>query len=198
MSWDCGFAQERTRRLVAARRAWWDLRAMWSCKCDLRYKLLLFKSIVMSTLLSGLTAFVVTARDLVPMEAFIARCARCMLCGRACSKVCEGDATVYKALTNAHVLRRLQLSTVETELRVARLRWLQSMLKRPGEHAQVFAALLGDFPFEVRSPMQFESGCTHPWLQQMYDDLEQSASYDNAQPVVDDIGGDLRCLLRDE
>eukprot|EP00959_Pyramimonas_sp_CCMP1952_P359214 7521380-Pyramimonas_sp.AAC.1 len=55
-----------------------------------------------------------------------------------------------------------------------RLKWLQPLAKRPNEHAQVIAALIGRVQCE-RENVDVHGGQvtakTNPWLKQLWDDV---------------------------
>ena len=62
----------------------------------------------------------------------------------------------------------MELNTVQTELRIRRLGWMENMLWYPGHNVQVRAALAG--VLEVRGE-KFE-GHYEPWLIQLGEDVE--------------------------
>ena len=71
--------------------------------------------------------------------------------------------------TNEELRRRLQVPTVASWTRLTRLRWLQTALKKPEDHAQVLCALFGTLPWDPWPPTTGKL----PYLAQLATDLEQ-------------------------
>lgn len=79
---------------------------------------------------------------------------RSMLRGAACEK---GEAG-YEKVTSRQVLARWKLVPFAVDLRVRRLRWLQSMLRNPEEHRQTIAAVWGKLLIVEGEPKVGEDG----------------------------------------
>lgn len=86
LSWKGGFATERSQRIPAVRSAWHQYRAFWHRKTDTAFKRLVFRSIVVGTLLSGAISFAVSERDESIQESFLVGLCRKLLAGKACCK----------------------------------------------------------------------------------------------------------------
>ena len=57
-------------RIQAANKAWYSYKALWSANVSRSFLLLLYKGAVISTLLSGLTAFALTGTQIARLETF--------------------------------------------------------------------------------------------------------------------------------
>ena len=141
LHWDYRTSVERKLRIQAARRAWMDYKSFWYKAVDLSAKTILYRAVVFSTLVSALSAFVLTEADYRELEGFHHRNLRALLRGRA-STITE-SGTVAKS--NAEVRKMASLPSVATALRVMRLRWLQQGLRTPHHNAQLLAAWHGVF-----------------------------------------------------
>ena len=191
LHWDCSFAPECQRRIDAARRAWYDFRGFWFKRIDMRFKLLVFRCVVVQTLLSGLVAWYVNDHFINKMDSFLVGLLRKLLQGQACSKQqLEDGNTRYRSLTNQQVHVRARVAPVGIELVVARLRWLQTMLAKPREHHQMFAAMFGQFPFE-------KTLSDHPWLVQLRSDLSDLSQIEEAAWISHSVKDNPAHLLHD-
>ena len=148
---------------------------------------------VVSTLLSGLTAFVCSTRDLQQLDSFVVGCLRKLLYGRACQKQSAEDGNVsYQASTNKEVHRLTGVAHVETELRVQRLTWLQRVAAHPDKHEQHITAMFAIMPFE-----KTDEPVEHPWLVQLKSDLQHVDSIESSAWMTDSIVSDPLALVRD-
>ncbi|CAE8718606.1 unnamed protein product [Polarella glacialis] len=168
---DGGNSAEISNRLRAARSHWNALRTLWTNGgVRLRIRLMCFRSLVLGTLLAGLTALVLSKADLRRLESFQMKHARALLRGEACEII--GDT--YKHKTNDWVRARLNLPTVQSTLRVSRLRWLQKIGQHTHDNIPMLAALTSQFPFESEPQLNasgFPVDKCNPWLRQFWDDI---------------------------
>eukprot|EP00929_Paragymnodinium_shiwhaense_P030478 TRINITY_DN17270_c0_g2_i1.p1 TRINITY_DN17270_c0_g2~~TRINITY_DN17270_c0_g2_i1.p1 ORF type:complete len:754 (-),score=108.68 TRINITY_DN17270_c0_g2_i1:230-2491(-) len=88
------FRAERCKRLEAAERNWVAHRRLWFSRTSLRFRLLVFKSLYVSALLSGCKAFVLSHRDYALFDSRIAGKLRKLLKGTACAKDVAPDGSV--------------------------------------------------------------------------------------------------------
>ena len=92
--------------------------------------------------------------------------------GRTCLKHKDGEKTTYKALPHICVWRFLRPVPLEVELRVRRLKLLQSMLRSLEVHAQGLIALIGRMKFQrttdSEEPITKDGS---PWSQQLVADI---------------------------
>ena len=93
----------------------------------MKFKLLVFRCVVVQTLLSGLVAWHIQASFVSKMDSFLVGLLRKLLQGRACHKSASADGATlkYRALTNRQVFKAAGVADVGTELAIARLRWFQ-------------------------------------------------------------------------
>ena len=105
--------------------------------------MVVFASLVLSALWSGLTAFVLSQHDYDVLDGFALKKLRAMLRGDATKKEkdADGNAVKYRALTNHEVWIRARLPDTRTALTMQRLQWFQTVLKNPYEHQQYLTAL---------------------------------------------------------
>jgi hypothetical protein len=102
--------------------------------------------------------------------------ARKALKGKATAKFRDPHGKViFRSTPNTEVRRKLKTACEATELRVRRLRWWQSLARRPVRHAQVFGALLGQCKFEGKPTTDEQGHLTefaNSWVKMVLEDLE--------------------------
>ena len=69
--WGGSFACELSKRFAAAKRAWFDFSRFWFKPIDLRLRVCVYRAVVLSCLLSGLTAFALGERDIARLDAYV-------------------------------------------------------------------------------------------------------------------------------
>jgi len=188
------FRAERDERLLAGRRGWAVLLRFWTSSTPIRVRLIAFGCMVVGSCLAGLEACAgprgpLTASDLKPLDTLILRYLRVLLRGRACRKqestnLCGEKAIKYTNQENNAVWARCGLVPCFLELRVRRLGMLQKIAAHPEDHVQFFAAVFGAVGFEANFETQLQPdgtlGCKPtPWAQQINDDLEGLAVFDD-------------------
>ena len=149
LQWRGLVSPEVTRRVSAARSAWWAYRRFWFARCDFDFKILVFRAVVASTLCSGLVALVLSDAHYHRLDVALFAYLRKLLAGKACAK--EGEASQgvrYKALSNARVTQLSMVCSSRVELCVQRLGMLQSCFRQPQQHQLYLTALLGSYEFE--------------------------------------------------
>ena len=91
------------------------------------------------------------------------RCLRALMCGKAVISLHE-----HRSAIPDDVLRRLfQLPTLESLLRMKRLKWLQHIGRFPLDHLMLLIALTAKFSWEPEpqlTPALFPSVVANPWL----------------------------------
>ena len=82
-------------------------------------------------------------------------------------------------ITNTELMKRIGIGTVQTELRIRRLKWLQSMVEYPKENADIIAAVFGSLMFErqrtIPPPLDADGRIlihSHSWLKQLAEDMQ--------------------------
>ena len=96
---------------------------------------------MLSTLLSGLTAFVLSDKQYPTLGLSVVGRARVLLRGKACKKTEEQGLTRHRSLTKPPVLKRLKITSPNTELLVLRSRWYQSVCADPANHEHYLSAM---------------------------------------------------------
>lgn len=101
------FAAERPGRIDGARAAWVALRRFWSAGAAPRaMRLRVFRAAVVSVLLSGVEAFVLTLKDMEVLGAYMVGRVRALLRGIAHEvAVGEGGEARHRAMSNQEVLQ---------------------------------------------------------------------------------------------
>ena len=89
-TWSCTVTVEIGRRVGLAWKAWYADRSLWHTRVDIDFKVLVFKAIVLSTLLSGLTACVLSDKQYQTLGLFVVGRARVLHRGKACKKTERG------------------------------------------------------------------------------------------------------------
>ena len=120
---------------------------------------LVFKSIILAILISGLSSFVISINDIDKLNCFIRGKARKIMRGMACTK----DKGKYKSLPNADIHRFIGIANIDTELRVMRLKWYQSICETPLDFEQFLTAVYSDFNFQCSG-----DNTSHPWRQRIH------------------------------
>lgn len=158
----------------------------------------MFRTVVFSVLVSGLAAFVLTAGDLRKLESTKQKLARKIL-GPITRRVRDDNGIVrHHALPNAEVNKKVNISRVETELRVARLKWMQEIMREPLHHNQHVTALFGHFPFESKPLQRRADGFTHDWAKQWCSYLASLSDIDDVAWVAEEYAGKPIEFFKDE
>eukprot|EP00972_Heterocapsa_arctica_P059848 8827035-Heterocapsa_arctica.AAC.1 len=153
-------------RLRKAGIAWRTLGQVWYVQgVALRVRLLLFRSVVLGCLLSGLESLVLTQWELARLERFQTGKLRTLL-----------HAHAYRQ-TNEWVRTQTNTPTIASVLTVKRVRWLRSIMQHLEQHTMLLAAVIG-FPSMSpdRAPLSRQGHPTQyasPWLRLWWHDLEQ-------------------------
>jgi len=180
---------EARRKATAAERASRSLRAFWKSTSNLRWKGIVFKCLVDGTRLSGLTSFAadnVLNKSIDTKQQLLAR--RAVL-GTGCLKPAEGGG-VFRAKSSLDILRSMSLVPASVSLAVLRMRWLQSMVKWPGAHVQVLAALFGTASWDANNVYDNDGvwqGRHNQFTEQLHDDLRRLAARSQFASCVDEV-----------
>ena len=170
--------EELEARHRAARVSWATFGRFWSrSPLPKEANCLVFARTVVSALLSGLEALVLTDAQLHRLDSVILTYGRKLVRGAAGAKEVSADGDIkFTACTSRQVGDFLRLVPCAIELRIRRLRWLQQLVHRPVLHANLLASLFGRFPFESAQRPAFSCD-TNPWARQLYDDVQQLVRY---------------------
>ena len=141
----------------------------------------LFRAIVINTSLSGWAAFAPSDADTNAIDKVIVPLARRALQGRARTAETVGPEQVkHRSWSNERVLRELGARPTAVELRTLRLKWWQTIVRKPDEYVQFLIIFFGSFPFEhcTRHCWQGDGQLgshPHKWAKQLVKDLEVAA-----------------------
>ena len=130
LQWDGSNIDEIKRRISAGNAAWFVFRSFWQCAVDQRFKNIVFKSIVVSIMFSGLVAFVLSNNEMRILTAAIIKLGRKLLRGRAWEKVRTEQGMKYKAWSNVKVLRHIGMADAALELSAGKEESEDERLKR--------------------------------------------------------------------
>ena len=105
---------------------------------------------------------------------------RKLLCGKGCLKILKlnsrgGQYQEFHALPNCRIRQILKVATIQSELTVRRLRWLQCMVKSPQDSEAMMSALQGFALWEKDATINADgsvSESANPWTKQFYSDLK--------------------------
>ena len=176
-------------------RFWWKCRNMGSIR-------VVFLAKVLSAAYSGLTAFVLTAAEMQKLDRVLMGLMRSVSKGTACQKQYdeEHDALTYQSRTNAWVRHKFQIATTDVELCVARLKWMQTMVRSPEDFICVTAAVFGTYVWDKNGPLT-EHGYIHenanPWAKQMWQDLQCLREHDVGDVLLQMLDGRIGRLWQD-
>ena len=161
-----------------------------------RSKLLVYKALVQSTLLSGLEVLVLEKQKYQQLDGFILRTGRKLLQGRACNKDLQSDGSIrYTACSSKAVWKMLGLCPSQLELRVRRLRWYQQLASNISEHICILMAMFGRLGLDdvdtVGADGKIRSSA-NPWALQFQEDMQALAAIDDGQSLLDRL---QRCMV---
>lgn len=137
LHWGFSTSFERDRGIAAALRAW-HIFHFWFKHVSIKFKMVVLRAVVLSTLISGLAAFPLSDTDHTVLDRFHDKLLKKMLGGKACRKDIAPDGKVlrYRALPSGQIRRLAGSVKIVTELRVARLKWFQGILADLDNHRQ--------------------------------------------------------------
>lgn len=171
--------EELEARHRAARVSWATFGKLWSrSELPRRALCIIFAGTVVTALLSGLEALVLSSAQLRRLDSIILTYGRKLMRGAACQKEVLDGAIKFKACTSRQVWEYLRLVPCEIELRIRRLGWLQQLVRSPVLHCNVLAALFGKFPSDPETVPSFSIN-TNPWAQQLHNDVQTLGELDS-------------------
>ena len=185
------FAPEKKLRLAAMQKGWAMLGRFWTSRAHFRIKRSAFLCIVVGAAMSGLEACAgmygpIRAAEMGVLERQVVRYLRAMMRGAAAGReVCNdergGETLRYRSMTNDAVLKHWRVAPLFTELRVRRLKWLQTVAADVGGNVQLLAALFGEI--EGAAVLDDEGRVVRqaasPWARQLEDDILGLAVFDD-------------------
>ena len=92
------------------------------------------------------------------------------------------------------------IADTETELRIARLKWWQSIVTNPTESFALLVAFFGSTEHLASNPLTRDGRlhCVHPWLRQLLNDLECLAAVSHLDVHLNHVMQKPLLLFTDE
>ena len=165
LQYNGALAEEQRLRLHAARAAYAILGGFWRSTRNNRWKGLVFNSMVIGALISGLCSFVLPKGMENALDSQAALLARKVLLGRACDR---SHPQHFKSLTNAATLRMLQCHPPSSAVQVQRLRLWQQVVKHPERSVCLLGSMFGEPCWGHSKP---NAGTQHKYVELLCADL---------------------------
>ena len=137
---------EVTIRIREAQTACDHYKGFWAKTTNWALKQMIFRNMVLSTLMSGMILLNTTQSDINRLHAKMMALARRSLAGRATSKDENAEHIIKKP--KAEILKLMKLWSFEMELDIARLNYWQRIFREPNYHEQIIIVVFGQFPFD--------------------------------------------------
>ena len=158
------------------KRGRWEMGSFWwTVGTPREVKRLAFLTKVMSAAASGMESYSCSEMECTSLDKVIVKYLKTLMKGKVYKF--EDGKEHGVSLTNVQVLQKWRVCPVELELACRRIRWLQSMVEHPEEHAHIIALLWGhskvDGEDRALDEMGFltEEAPTLSWMIQMDFDL---------------------------
>ena len=192
MVWNRGLQIERTRRIKSTYNAYYMFSRFWKSSTRWSLKRLVFKGLIKSKLLSGLSAFLPTKFDFDKLDAVICKLGRKVMKGGACAKDFdkEGNITAYYSVDNSKVRKFMQIATTEVELQVERLKMLQNIARDPKHFDQYLTTIFGRFALAGTYVTQRQT--------QIEKDLQTIEQFDDHAWLLEATQGSFLKLIKDD
>ena len=164
--WDGRETDNIRARCQAATIKFWEFTGLWKKRdVPLGTKRLVFHSVVVATLLSGLEAATLSEFDTDRLTKKMVQLGRKALGSLGSKTLADGSR---RSISDREVMKLLRLVECANELRWRRLRWWRSVLWDPENNVQLLAALFGRTRLEEREGVHLVES---PWLDQLMKDL---------------------------
>ena len=189
--------EETRQRLQAAKAAFAILGGFWRSTRNARWKGLVFNSMLLGALTSGLCAFALPKGTEKALDSQAAVLARKVLLGKACDRFHPGH---FKSLTNAATLRMLKCHFPSTTLQVQRIRLWQQIAARPERAVCLLGCMFGDASWERHSLFDTAGNLVpskNRYLDQLYADLRVLAALTPLDSFISDVVANPLALFTD-
>ena len=158
---------EVRKRKESAHTGWMAMGELWSNnQIERPVKMVVFRSLVRSSLLSGQEAVCLLKGELKTQSWYL-----CRLMRRGTWNIEEERWT---SMPMAEVRRTLRVATVASEMRSRRMKWLQQIGQNPENNMNMLAALTGSYEWDMMPQLTndgWATETTNPWLTQLLEDL---------------------------
>ena len=116
---------------------------------DRTFRILIFRAVFLGTLCSGLAALALSKIDEQRIDTVFFRFARRIMKGKAAVRTTNSDGSeTVRTLTNRQVVLKLGVCQPSVYLQCERVKWLQTMFRKPELNKQLIAAMFGKYVFE--------------------------------------------------
>jgi len=183
LTWGCTYSEEIQKRVAETHMAFACYAKVWHRRFDRGLKCLLFRGICLNTMLSGLTACVVCLADIKQTNGVLHKLARRAVGGAATKKALVGTEMKFTAVPNRALHQMLKFGFVETELRIARLKFYQGVVVHPQDNELWLIAMFG----VLRVDDHASAHRYHRRFSQLVRDLYSLQKHENAFWLTDDI-----------
>ena len=180
---------EVRKRKEAAHVGWKAMGGLWSnCLVPVKVKITVFQCLVRNSLLSGLECVCLGKTEVGLLER-TQNWYLCRLGRRGAKNVDEGGNETWKSEKMEVLREKLGISSVQSELRARRIKWLQKIGRRPDENLGMLAALTGTYSWDQTEQLAADGWASehaNPWLAQFLEDVRAVCA---ASPeVADEVG----------
>ena len=181
--------EEIAMRVQAAKVNWARMGQFWfRSVASRRSKLLVYRALVHSTLLSGLEVLVLEKGKFAQLDSLILQHGRKLMQGKACDKQEQEDGTIrYVSCKSKVVWRWMGLCPCELELQIRRLSWYQQLARDVQRHKCVLMALFGRLGCESEEAFDLRGGLVetaNPWAKQFADDMRTLEAIDDGHSLL--------------
>ena len=163
---------EVRKRKEAAHAGWMAMGGLWSNnQIERSIKIVVFRSLVKSSLLSGQEAVCLLKGELETME----KTQNWYLCRLMRRGTWNMEEERWTSKSMAEVRRELGVATIASEMRSRRIKWLQQIGQHPERNMNMLAALTGSYEWDMIPQLTNEGWATeetNPWLAQFLKDLD--------------------------
>lgn len=179
------FDVECKARCQAAQAGFYALGSFWRRSRDLNWKSSVFSNMVCGAATSGLAAVCLNKQMERSIDATVAQLARKALAGAAC----DMTGSHPKAKTNKDVEIALGFVRPSTQVRMQRLKLLQSLVRDPHLHIHDIAVLFGAATWEAQPcfDLQGKVLAGNEWYNQFCNDMRMLAAVSSFDDFLDSV-----------
>ena len=159
-------------RKEEAHTKWMAMGGLWSNnQIDRPIKMVVFRSLVRSSLMSGQEAICLLKGEMETME----KTQNWYLCRLMRRGTWNTEEERWTTRSMAEVRRTLGVATIASEMRSRRVKWLQQIGQHPENNLNMLAALTGSYGWDMIPQLTNDGWATertNPWLTQFLEDLD--------------------------
>ena len=186
LHWQGTNKNEIRMRRMQANRAFNAYRSLWASEVSMKHKLNVYQAAVLSILTSAITTMVLSKADIKALTVPYQKHLRRILQGSACTKVSCGSQDQASgtshpiAMSYDQVCNELRVPSLETIIRIMRVRFLQNMCKDKDHHIMWWTAILGKYEWEHQPR-------SNPWSSQLCEDILAMSEVEDMSLVIDKL-----------